>query len=168
MTEQIRESEPSQPPTAETIGQAAERILGELAPAELAVFPDICHDFFTRPAVHRQISRAVLRGRGRTAPTATGSGADQLIAEVLLVVLEKIAKDVLIPAAGKVGHWWRNRSRRHRKAVTAATPVPKMTAIEAAQAGTIIKEIAVDAGLPEETAQLLANRLTAALSPTDG
>ncbi len=164
VTDQTGAAQAAHPPAAATISDVAERILTELAPAELATFPVICEDFFTRKVVHRQITRAVLRGRRATAPAAAGSAASQLLAEVLLVVLEKLAKDVLVPAAGRAIKWWRRRGRPRSKPVGAATPVPQFPAVTAARVGSAAKDIAIGAGLSEEMAQLLANKLAAELT----
>ncbi|MEU5866640.1 MULTISPECIES: hypothetical protein [unclassified Nonomuraea] len=160
-------------PTAPTIEEAARTILLDVAPEDARFLPLACADFFGNPIARRRAVRAVLRGRERDQPTGFDAGEGmQLVLGVVLTLLNGVACEVLTGMATERvdrlrGRW---RERRRRRALTSAvapqaerTPLPRVSAVDAAAIGAQAAEIVRAAGMSEEAAQRVSTLLAAAL-----
>ncbi|RSN04888.1 hypothetical protein DMB42_29280 [Nonomuraea sp. WAC 01424] len=159
--------------TAPTIEEAARTILLDVAPEDVRFLPLACADFFGNPAARRRAVRATLRGRERDQPTgfATGEGM-QLVLGVVLTLLNGVACEVLTGMAtervDRLRAGWRDRRRRRALTSSVApqaerTPLPRVSAVDAAAIGRQAADIVRAAGLPEEAAQRVGTLLAAAL-----
>ena len=155
----------------DTVAGAAEQIVKELAPTELARFPVVARRFFTDDGLHRRLIRWSLSGAPRTDPLAYQLGGDnaEVVTGLVLTALSCAATGVL----GQVGtrhhngvtRWRRNRwAARKRLPAGPVTALPHLSSIEVPHAGQVIEEAAEDAGLDPDRARRLSILVLAALT----
>lgn len=155
----------------DTVAGAAEQIIRELAPTELARFPVVARRFFTDARLHRRLIRWSLSGAPRTDPLAYQLGGDtaEVVTGLVLTALSCAATGVL----GQVGtrhhngvtRWRRNRwAARKRLPAGPNTALPHLSSVEVPLAGQVIEEAAEDAGLDPDRARRLSILVLAALT----
>jgi hypothetical protein len=156
------------------ISQVAGRIIGELAPETLTALPTVSTAFFANKATRRRVVRAVT-GRARETPAAFDETTPDLLGQVVLVILNGVAAQVLVDATyrglkGLRARWRRRRlaSRLTARAADGAnTPVPTFANEVAVRVTEASVWIAVRAGVPARTVSRLEVLLTVELSETD-
>lgn len=156
-----------------TIEDAARAVLAEVSPGELDYLQVSAKVVLSGGAGARRARLAAL-GSAR-ADSPTGFGADQAGAVVafLLTVLSGAASNVLSGELTDGAGWLRQKWRawRQRRAIAKApardgldTPLPALTALQAARIGKQVLELAVSADVPAEQAQRIATLIAAALT----
>jgi hypothetical protein len=154
----------------QTIVAVARDMVTELAPDELVFFDVISADFFTDDRARRRAVDGVLSGKGRDEPIAFDvADGVQTVTTLVLAILNGVACEVLAAqVTRRTGCWWRWRRRRRLSGAVppggGATPLPRMSAVEAAAVGRLAQEIATDAGVEAEPAQRIATFVAAALT----
>ncbi|SHN47561.1 hypothetical protein [Cryptosporangium aurantiacum] len=154
-----------------TVAGAANRIVEELAPAELARFPIVARRFFTDEMLRRRVIRWSLSGAKRDDPLALQLGGDnaELVTPLTLAMLTCAATGVL----GHVGtrhhngvvRWRRNRKAASRRPIHGpATTLPHLSSLGAATVGHIVDEAAEEAGLTADRARRLSILIVSALT----
>jgi hypothetical protein len=154
--------------SADTVAGAAERIISELAPTELARFPVVARRFFTDGGVRRRVVCWSLSGAPRADPLAYQLGGE-VVTGLVLTALSCAATGVLGQVGTRhhngVARWRRNRwAARKQLPVGPVTPLPHLSSIEVPLVGQVIEEAAEDAGLDPDRARRLSILVLAALT----
>jgi hypothetical protein len=158
---------------APTIESVASRVLADVAPGQERYLGVTAGVIFGGGTASKRAIQAALAPSRRTAPTAFGAHEVQYIVGFVLAVLSGTASNVLTAQAGGSLSWLHARWRawRQRKAIAAkvapeglAAPLPKLTAVQAAQVGAAVLLLARRAGISEEPGQRVATLIAAALT----
>ncbi|MEV4517437.1 hypothetical protein AB0K00_51840 [Dactylosporangium sp. NPDC049525] len=151
-----------------TVATAAEEILRSIDERLLPQLPVVLVSFYHGAPTRRAITRAVTTSRTAHVPAALGADSGPLIVQVVVVALNAVAAGVavnlLTEQASRVGRWaYRRRLARRPAPRGATTPLPQLSARDAAAVGEAVRRM-VGHRADAETAQLVATALTAALT----
>ena len=150
----------------ELVRELARTILAQAAPEELVLFDETAADYFADP-------QAVLDPRRRD--EAVGFGLDLALltpyvlavaSPVLAFLVQTVAGVVKEEAQPLVRRWVKRLFRSGADAAepsAAAEPVPALTPEQTTRVRDIARARAVDLGLPEEQARLLADSVVGGL-----
>jgi hypothetical protein len=156
----------------EEVSQAAEAIVGQIAPDELPEFGAVCEAYF-RDGQH---PRASARG-DRDQALGFGTGAELvLLTPTILTVVSRVFEALgtgvqqgitkesaglsVSLFAGVLGHWF----KQYRRTTAKRNTVHPRTAADLRQVHRVALTEAVRMGVPESTATALADAITGYLS----
>jgi hypothetical protein len=159
-----------------TIGDAARSVLADLSPDEQAYLQVSGELVLGHGAASRRARQAALGGGRGNGPTGFGADDVGAIVAFVLTTLNGVATAVLTGEVTQGGtrlhsRWraWRRRRAITRTAAQAglATPLPALSALQAARVGQQVRDLAVAAGVTAEQAQRISTLIAAALTSTD-
>jgi hypothetical protein len=156
-----------------TIEDTARAVLAEVSPGELDYLPVSGKLLFDDGRDGQRARRTALEAGKSDNPTGFGGADAGMVAAFVLTVLSGVATDVLAgqltEGVGRLRSRW--QAWRQRRAIAKApareglaTPLPVLTAIQAARIGRQVIELAAAAGVSAEQAQRVATLLAAALT----
>jgi hypothetical protein len=155
-----------------TIEDVARVVLADLAPGELN-YLSVCGELiFGGGSTSRRAMHAALAGDQGGAPTGFGADTVGSIVVFVLTVLNGVACEVLAGQATKGAGWLKSKWRAwgQRRAIEASsaraglgTPLPVLSAVNAARVGRQVLDLALSAGVPKEKAQRISTLIAAAL-----
>jgi hypothetical protein len=150
----------------------ARLVLAGAAPEQEAYLDVTAGVIFAGGRASRRAIRASLAPPGRSTPTSFGAQDVSYVVGFLLSVLNGVACNLLAAEAGDAVSGWRAKWRawRRRRAIAASTapdglqaPLPRLTAIQAAQVGGEVMRLAQAAGIADEQAQRVSTLIASAL-----
>lgn len=159
-----------------TIGDAARFVLADLSPEEQAYLQVSGDLILGHGPAARRARQAALGARRGNGPTGFGSVDVGAIVAFVLTVLNGVATAVLTREVDEGGSWlharlraWRRRRAIARTAARAGlqTPLPALSALQAARVGQQVHDLAIAAGVTAEQAQRISTLIAAALTSTD-
>jgi hypothetical protein len=156
-----------------TIEDVARTVLADVSPGELDYLPVSAELIFGDGQASQHAMQAALDARRRNGPTGFGADSVGAIVAFVLTILNGVATQVLAgqvtEGAGRLRARW--RAWRQRRAIAnstapagLATPLPALTAIQAARVGREVQDLAVTAGVSAEQAQRISTLIAAALT----
>jgi len=156
-----------------TIAGVAGIVLADLSPDELDYLPISGELIFGGGRASQRAMLVALDPGRRNGPTGFGADGVGSIVALVLTILSGVATQVLAGQAtegvGRLRIRW--RAWRQRRAIAnspaqagLATPLPQLTAVQAARVGRQVLDLSVAAGVSAEQAQRISTLIAAALT----
>jgi hypothetical protein len=150
------------------VTELAEAVLDQAAPEELVVFDETAQEFFQNP-------ERMLNPKTRDEPVGFGLEMGLLTPYVLAVVapvvsflISVVADSVNEASKTATGEWVRSLFKRKAETPSAAaSTVPALTSEQARRVHQIAYERATTLGLPQATAELLADSVVGGVMVAD-